>query len=85
MYACASCGRTYPTLTERYRCECGEPLTFADEPTPDGNAPHTLDRERGIWAFADLLAVEQRVTLGEGWTPLIDAPERPVEYKLDWL
>lgn len=27
-----------------------------------------------LWRYGEMLAVEQPVTLGEGWTPLIDAP-----------
>jgi threonine synthase len=83
-YRCSACDREYEPATDRWRCDCGEPLSFASHPTPDGDPPD-LDRDRGIWAFADLLAVDQRVSLGEGWTPLIGAPDRAVEYKLDWL
>jgi threonine synthase len=83
-YVCQACDRSYEPTTERWRCDCGEALAFDSVPAPEG-APPELDRDRGIWTFTDLLAVEQHVTLGEGWTPLIGAPERAVEYKLDWL
>jgi threonine synthase len=73
---CPECGQTY---RDRWRCRCGAPLDFADPPTPEGTAPdpESFDVRDGLWAFADLLAVgddpRDRVTLGEGLTPLVDA------------
>lgn len=72
------------------RCpNSGEPLEFTDLP-----AFHTerIDlREPGLWRYAAMLPVvsegRRRVTLGEGWTPLI-ADEwhgRPILWKLDAL
>ncbi|MFT4946065.1 MAG: threonine synthase [Natronomonas sp.] len=83
-YVCTACGSRHEPAVDRWRCDCGQPLVFAGESTPEGEPP-TLDRDRGLWAFEDLLAVDRRVTLGEGWTPLIEGPERAVEYKLEWL
>ncbi|WP_049984447.1 pyridoxal-phosphate dependent enzyme [Halorubrum sp. BV1] len=79
--ACPECGATY---RDRWRCRCGAPLSFADPPAPTGTAPEPvelatsgLDARGGLWAFADLMAVgddpADRVTLGEGMTPLVDA------------
>ncbi|PHQ43179.1 threonine synthase [Halorubrum sp. C191] len=73
---CSACGETY---RDRWRCRCGEPLDFADPPVPDGPAPdpQSFDARNGLWAFDDLLAAgddpRDRVTLGEGMTPLVDA------------
>ena len=84
---CSDCGTT---VADRWRCECGAPLNFADPPVPDRPAPEpgrlspdpekgdeSLDARDGLWAFADFLAVgddpADRVTLGEGTTPLVDA------------
>jgi threonine synthase len=73
---CPACGETY---RDRWRCRCGAPLDFADPPAPDGAAPdpESFDARAGLWAFDDLLAVgddpRDRVTLGEGPTPLVDA------------
>jgi threonine synthase len=73
---CSECGETY---RDRWRCRCGAPLDFADPPAPDGAAPasDSFDARDGLWAFDDLLAVgddpRDRVTLGEGMTPLVDA------------
>lgn len=85
MYVCASCGQTYDETTAPYRCSCGGPFEFADPPFPEREEPPQLDRDRGLWAFEELLSVEQRVTLGEGWTPIVDAPDRKASYKLEWL
>jgi threonine synthase len=85
MYVCSDCGRTYPERTERYRCDCGGPFEFADPPRPDGDEPPELDRDRGLWAFDSLLPVERRVTLGEGWTPLVEPADRAATYKLEYL
>ncbi|OYR49326.1 pyridoxal-phosphate dependent enzyme [Halorubrum sp. Ea8] len=77
--ACPECGRT---VADRWRCECGAPLNFADPPIPDRPAPdaeagESLPAGDGLWAFAAFLAVgddpADRVTLGEGMTPLVDA------------
>ncbi|WP_101295311.1 pyridoxal-phosphate dependent enzyme [Halegenticoccus soli] len=82
--ACPACGRTYE---DRWRCECGAPLDLADEPRPDGPAPDPgeLDARRGLWSFDDFLPVEPRVTLGEGMTPLVDAPAWSAEFKLEYV
>ncbi|ELZ37043.1 threonine synthase [Halorubrum tebenquichense] len=75
---CPDCGETY---RDRWRCRCGSPLSFADAPGPEGSAPDpaSFDARDGLWAFDDLLAVgddpADRVTLGEGMTPLVDADE----------
>jgi len=85
MYHCSSCGCSYAeSATAPWRCSCGHALDFAGTPTPPATPPE-LDRDAGLWAFEELLAVDRRVTLGEGWTPLVEAPDREAEYKLDWL
>jgi len=82
--ACPECGAT---VRDRWRCECGAPLEFADPPIPEGTAPDPesdrrgerdpIDPRNGLWAFESFLAVgddpADRVTLGEGMTPLVDA------------
>lgn len=68
---CPTCGNTY---ADRWRCACGHPLDFADRPLPDDSVgPATLDTRDGLWTFADFLPVERHVSLGEGWTPLVDS------------
>lgn len=85
---CRDCGRTYPDgPDEPWRCECGHALDFAERPVPDGPAPDfaDLDTRAGLWAFADLLPVERRVSLGEGFTPLVSAPGWDATFKLEYL
>jgi threonine synthase len=66
---------------------CGHPLSFDATPLPDTPAPDpaSLERDRGLWAFDAFLPVERRVTLGEGFTPLVDAPGWEATFKLDYL
>ncbi|MGQ3328422.1 threonine synthase [Halorubrum sp. FL23] len=86
--ACPECGAT---VSDRWRCECGAPLEFADPPAPEGPPPgpdeampgpggsgrDAIGARSGLWAFDAFLAVgddpADRVTLGEGMTPLVDA------------
>jgi threonine synthase len=85
--ACEACGRIYdPGPDEPWRCDCGHALDFADRPLPDGPAPDfaDLDTRRGLWAFEEFLPVECRVSLGEGFTPLVAAAEWDAEFKLDY-
>ncbi|MBX0322384.1 threonine synthase [Halomicroarcula sp. F13] len=83
MRHCEACGREYPR-DRPWRCSCGHALDYADEPTPGGTPPD-VDREAGIWAFDGFLPMDDRVTLGEGWTPLVDAPKYEATLKLEFL
>ncbi|MFW5956367.1 MAG: pyridoxal-phosphate dependent enzyme [Halorhabdus sp.] len=80
---CVDCGRTYP-MDGPWRCSCGHPLDLQNRPELPASPPE-LDRKEGLWACEDFLPVDRRVTLGEGWTPLIDAQAAPVQYKLEFL
>jgi len=80
---CTDCGRTYPGEGP-WRCACGSPLDLQGLPELPTEPP-ALDRDAGLWACEDFLPVEPQVTLGEGWTPLIDAEEDDVAYKLEHL
>ncbi|MFC7224448.1 pyridoxal-phosphate dependent enzyme [Halalkalicoccus sp. GCM10025322] len=86
--ACPSCGRTYPAgADEPWRCVCGSPLEFdasagLDRPRP---APADVDARRGLWAFEELLSVSPAASLGEGFTPLVDAPEWNAGFKLEYV
>ena len=78
---CPDCDREY---ADRWRCECGAPLRFADRPLPGTDTPD-VDPRRGLWAFESFLPVERHVTLGEGYTPLIGAPDWRATFKLDYV
>lgn len=90
MYECRDCGREYPlTADAPWRCACGHALDFGAPQRPDGESeppdPTALDSGRGLWAFSEFLPVERRVSLGEGWTPLVDAPAWDAQFKLEAL
>jgi threonine synthase len=79
---CRTCGNRY---ADRWRCTCGHPLDFVTRPLPDDPAPTpaTLDTRDGLWTFDEFLPVERRVTLGEGWTPLVGAPDWDCAFKFE--
>lgn len=81
---CSVCGSEYE---DRWRCECGGPLDYADPPRPSGAPSADLGRvsRRGLWAFDDFLPMSPRATLGEGWTPLLEAPVWNAEFKLEYV
>ena len=81
---CPDCGLEY---ADRWRCECGSPLRFADRPLPAVDDPGAadVDPRDGLWAFAAFLPVDRHVTLGEGYTPLVDAPEWEAAFKLEYV
>jgi threonine synthase len=79
---CTDCGRTYP-IDGPWRCSCGAPLGLEAFP-PLPATPPEPDRDAGLWGLEGFVPVDRRVTLGEGWTPLIDG-DRGVQYKLEHL
>jgi len=81
---CPDCSREY---ADRWRCECGSPLRFAERPLPatDDPAAADVDPRDGLWAFADFLPVDRHVTLGEGYTPLVEAPAWGARFKLEYV
>ncbi|MFB6298769.1 MAG: pyridoxal-phosphate dependent enzyme [Halobacteriales archaeon] len=85
---CSVCGTEYDSgPDEPWRCTCGGPLDFIETPIPDGPAPDptALDTRGGLWAFADFLPISPRVTLGEGFTPLVSADDWTAQFKLEWV
>ncbi|WP_435100373.1 pyridoxal-phosphate dependent enzyme [Halarchaeum sp. P4] len=84
MLECRACGRTYDAgPDEPWRCACGHALDFAERPLPEGGPD--VDPTEGLWTFAAFLPTEAHVTLGEGFTPLADAPEWDAQFKLDYV
>jgi threonine synthase len=83
MLHCSTCGRTYE---DRWRCECGHPLDFAARPDPDCDSyEYEIDTNEGLWAFDAFTPIEQNVSLGEGFTPLVDAPSWDCRFKLEYV
>ena len=81
---CPECSRGY---ADRWRCACGAPLRFADRPLPATDTPTGagIDARDGLWTFDAFLPVERHVTLGEGFTPLVDAPDWDAAFKLEYV
>jgi threonine synthase len=81
---CPACGNVY---ADRWRCTCGHALDFADRPLPNGSAPEFsgLDTRDGLWTFGEFLPVGREASLGEGWTPLVDAPDWNAEFKCEYI
>ncbi|WP_323191022.1 pyridoxal-phosphate dependent enzyme [Halostella sp. PRR32] len=85
---CRACGNEYDAgPDEPWRCDCGHALDFANEPLPEGSPPpfERLDTRRGLWTFFEFLPVSQQVSLGEGFTPLVDAPDWDAQFKLEYV
>ncbi|MDY6764650.1 MAG: pyridoxal-phosphate dependent enzyme, partial [Halobacteria archaeon] len=85
---CRSCGNIYSTgKDEPWRCECGHPLDYSSTPVPDHERPSFKDLEtrKGLWAFDDFLPVEPRVTLREGFTPLVEDEVWNATFKLEYV
>jgi threonine synthase len=86
MYECGVCERTYEeTAAAPFQCACGGPLDFADPLLPVGDPPENPNRDRGLWTFDSALPVDRLVTLGEGWTPLVEAPDWNATFKLEYV
>ncbi|ELZ28829.1 l-threonine synthase [Halosimplex carlsbadense 2-9-1] len=84
MLTCGDCGREYTDDAAAWRCDCGHALDYAHTPLPaTDHPPESLDRDRGLRAFEPFLDAEPAVTLGEGWTPVVDAPEWDARFKLE--
>jgi threonine synthase len=76
---CSACGKEYEARTLHNLCECGKPLLTAYDLAA---AKQTLTkaalatREKTLWRYREVLPVEDesnRICLGEGMTPLIQA------------
>lgn len=85
---CPACETTYPARpTEPWRCECGEPLEFATLSVPSSPppSPTALDRDQGLWAFDAFLPMTRKVSLGEGFTPLVHSETWNAVFKLEYV
>lgn len=78
---CSACGQTYE---DRWRCTCGHALEFTERPLPEFISDE-IDPREGLWAFDAFVTVDRRVSLGEGFTPLIDAPAWDCQFKLEYV
>ncbi|MGD8245617.1 MAG: threonine synthase [Anaerolineae bacterium] len=85
---CLACQREWPLDPKRWRCECGGLLDVVGAPCFD---PARVDaRTYSLWRYREALPLSggaQPVTLGEGWTPLVDLDwdGRSVRFKMESL
>jgi threonine synthase len=70
-YHCPACGKTIPANRAIWRCDCGGPL---DLMPGQGLVRAQIEAgEPSLWRYRAALALDgpPRVSLGEGWTPLV--------------
>ncbi len=89
---CGRCGRQYDADRLWNLCpECGKPLLARYDLPAAARALSPADlacREPSLWRYRELLPVRDpahRLTLGEGWTPLVHADAAGAEVGLDRL
>ncbi len=83
---CSVCSREFPaSADEPWRCSCGAPLELAAGDGLPGDPPRNPDRDTGLWTFSDLVSTPREVTLGEGWTPLVEARGWDCSFKLEYV
>ena len=87
---CSVCDRPYDPAAWQWRCDCGAPLEFAvapwDRPDAGADPPEPwADTTMGLYSFDSLLPTSGHVSLGEGLTPLVDAPAWDATFKLEYV
>jgi threonine synthase len=86
-YVDPSTGRSYPLTEARWRADNGHYLNLS--PGPGLRRGDIDTARRSVWRYARALLVgaEHAVSLGEGWTPLLDGERHgaPVHYKLEFM
>jgi threonine synthase len=84
-YDCPGCGRSWAADRPRWRCDCCSHLNLA--PGDGLSRGEITTGEASLWRYAAALALRgpPRVSLGEGWTPLVqrDWQGVPVLFKLE--
>src|SRR6516225_770579 len=84
-YSCPVCAATYRADRLLWRCACGSHLNLA--PGRGLARSEIASSEASLWRYAAALALRgpPRVTLGEGWTPLVprDWLGAKVHFKLE--
>ena len=85
IYHCPTCSATYRADRALWRCACGGHLNLA--PGQGLARSEIASGEASLWRYAAALALRgpPRVTLGEGWTPLVprDWLGAKVHFKLE--
>ena len=89
MLRCSSCGTTEDERSLRWRCPCGGYYEFEDTKRLPMSREDIRSGEPGMWRYSCSLPLgpkSARVTMGEGWTPLVAEPEEnfDLHFKLDY-
>ena len=83
-YHCPACGADHAADKPLWRCPCGAPLDLA--PGPGLRRADIVAGDASLWRYRAALQVTAppRVTMGEGWTPLVtrDWAGAPIHFKL---
>ena len=83
---CSSCGKEHEANRLHNLCECGKPLLVAynlQECSKQLQKGDLQQREPTLWRYREVLPLEDdrnRVTLGEGFTPLVNAKRLGEKY-----
>jgi threonine synthase len=84
-FRCPACGTAYPADRPLWRCDCGGPLDL--EPGQGLRRSDIDADDASLWRYRAALALKEspRVSLGEGWTPLVTRhwDGAPVRFKLE--
>jgi threonine synthase len=84
-FQCPACGTAYPADRPIWRCACGSHLNLA--PGPGLRRADIVSADASLWRYRAALALSgpPKVTLGEGWTPLVTRhwDGVPVQFKLE--
>lgn len=87
MLVCSNCSKRHPDTEPRWCCAaCGDYLLLAQ--TGMFSPPAVRDGPPTLWRYREALGVDEAgVTLGEGFTPLVEVPfsGRKVFFKMDHL
>ena len=76
LIACTDCGKPYPDRTNPFICDCGGVYDFVEFPAFNQAAINANATD--MWRYDKLLGLPhniERVSLGEGGTPLIQVPQ----------
>src|SRR5258706_4038361 len=88
---CPRCQSRFPLGKPVNLCPCGSPLWVEYDPKKIKRRlkkAHLKDRPATLWRYREFLPLKSdknRVSLGEGFTPLLDAPRLAAEFKLKRL
>jgi threonine synthase len=84
-FDCPACEHSWAADRPRWRCDCGNHLNLA--PGDGLSRGEIATDEASLWRYAAALALRgpPRVSLGEGWTPLVqrDWQGAPILFKLE--